>query len=280
MARAAGASPSSTWPTSPGRRPGTSPTSRPAARHRAARWCCGWRRRLTSRSPTATASCSPPDTPRSTTTPGTARQRRDSCSNLLDLVLAAHDPWPALVLDGQFDVLATNRGCDRLTALVDPDLLDPPVNVVRATLHPRGLARSITNLPAWRAHLLRQVRRHLAATPTDAGPAGAAATRPRRTRRRGPRANRTPARPSRCRLSCASTESSWPLLHGVDVRHATGRRRQRAGHRDLPPRGRRHASVALTVSSPDWVTRPALAVAPSAAPRSRRDRRDRRRRRR
>ena len=86
----------------------------------------------------------------------------------LDLVLAAHDPWPALVLDAQFDVLATNRGCDRLLALIDADLLDPPVNVVRATLHPRGLARSITNLAAWRGHLLRQVRRHLAATPADA----------------------------------------------------------------------------------------------------------------
>ncbi len=88
--------------------------------------------------------------------------------DMLDLVLAAHDPWPALVLDAQFDVLVTNRGCERLLALIDPDLLDPPVNVVRATLHPRGLARSITNLPAWRAHLLRQVRRHLAATPADA----------------------------------------------------------------------------------------------------------------
>jgi transcriptional regulator with XRE-family HTH domain len=89
--------------------------------------------------------------------------------DMLDLVLAAHEPWPALVLDGQFDVVATNTACDRLMALVDAELLDPPVNVVRATLHPRGLARWITNLPAWRAHLLRQVRRHLAATAGDAG---------------------------------------------------------------------------------------------------------------
>jgi transcriptional regulator with XRE-family HTH domain len=85
----------------------------------------------------------------------------------LDLVLAAHEPWPALVLDAQFDVVTANRACDRLLALVDAELLDPPVNVVRATLHPRGLARWITNLPAWRAHLLRQVRRHLAATAGD-----------------------------------------------------------------------------------------------------------------
>jgi|tagenome__1003787_1003787.scaffolds.fasta_scaffold20530221_2 transcriptional regulator with XRE-family HTH domain len=96
--------------------------------------------------------------------PASTRQLLD----MLDLVLAAHEPWPALVLDAQFDVVAANRACDRLLALVDPDVLDPPVNVVRATLHPRGLARWITNLPAWRAHLLRQVRRHLAATAGDA----------------------------------------------------------------------------------------------------------------
>ena len=85
---------------------------------------------------------------------------------VLDLALAAHDPWPALVLDAQFDVVAANAAVDRLLALVDPDLQDPPVNVVRAVLHPRGLSRHITNLPAWRAHLLRQVRRHAEAAPS------------------------------------------------------------------------------------------------------------------
>jgi transcriptional regulator with XRE-family HTH domain len=84
----------------------------------------------------------------------------------LDLALAAHDPWPALVIDAHFDVVAANQGVNRLLALVDPDLLDPPVNVVRATLHPRGLSRSIANLPEWRAHLVRQLRRHLAAAPS------------------------------------------------------------------------------------------------------------------
>jgi transcriptional regulator with XRE-family HTH domain len=96
--------------------------------------------------------------------PASQRQLLD----MLDLVLAAHDPWPALVLDAQFDVVAANAACNRLMALVDPELLDPPVNVVRATLHPRGLAQWIVNLASWRAHLLRQVRQHLAATGGDA----------------------------------------------------------------------------------------------------------------
>jgi transcriptional regulator with XRE-family HTH domain len=84
----------------------------------------------------------------------------------LDLALAAHDPWPALVIDGAFDVVATNKSVNLLLALIDPDLLDPPVNVVRITLHPRGLSRHIANLPEWRAHLVRQLRRHAAAAPS------------------------------------------------------------------------------------------------------------------
>ena len=104
--------------------------------------------------------------------PEYADARRDTAATsylleVLDLALAAHDPWPALVLDAQFDVVATNSAVDRLMALVDPELLAPPVNVVRAMLHPRGLSRYVTNLDAWRAHLLRQVRRHAAAAPSS-----------------------------------------------------------------------------------------------------------------
>lgn len=87
--------------------------------------------------------------------------------DLLDAVLEGQLPNPALVLDAEFDVVATNAAVDRLLgALVDPDLLDPPVNVVRVTLHPRGLARHLGNLGPWRAHLLRQVRQHAVAAPS------------------------------------------------------------------------------------------------------------------
>jgi transcriptional regulator with XRE-family HTH domain len=97
--------------------------------------------------------------------------RRDATATrylleVLELALAAHDPWPALVIDAHFDVVATNAAVDRLMALVDPELLDPPVNVVRVMLHPRGLADRIVDHAAWRAHLLRQVRRHAAAAPS------------------------------------------------------------------------------------------------------------------
>jgi transcriptional regulator with XRE-family HTH domain len=95
------------------------------------------------------------------------RAARAALLDLLDGVLEGHLPNPALVLDAEFDVVATNSALDRLLgALIDADLLDPPVNVVRVTLHPRGLARHLVNLGPWRAHLLRQVRQHANAAPS------------------------------------------------------------------------------------------------------------------
>lgn len=93
---------------------------------------------------------------------------RDGLLALLDGVLDGHLPYPALVLDADFDVVASNAAVDQLLSLVDPALLGPPVNVVRVTLHPRGLAPHIRNLGPWRAHLLRQLRRHAAAAPSPA----------------------------------------------------------------------------------------------------------------
>ena len=93
---------------------------------------------------------------------------RDGLLALLDGVLTGHLPFPALVLDADFDVVAANAAVDPLLSLVDPALLGPPVNVVRATLHPRGLAPYVGNLGPWRAHLLRQVRRHVATAPSPA----------------------------------------------------------------------------------------------------------------
>lgn len=95
------------------------------------------------------------------------RSARAALAELLDHILDGHLPNPALVLDGDFDVVATNSAVDRLLGmLVDADLLASPVNVVRVTLHPRGLAPHIDNLGPWRAHLLRQLRQHAAAAPS------------------------------------------------------------------------------------------------------------------
>lgn len=50
---------------------------------------------------------------------------------------------------------------------IAPELLEPPVTVLRASLHPKGLAPHIVNLGEWRSHLLTRLRRQLAKTDDD-----------------------------------------------------------------------------------------------------------------
>lgn len=80
-------------------------------------------------------------------------------------VLRAHEPYPALVLDRRWNVLMTNRAVDAFFADVAPDLLRPPVNLVRLALHPRGLAPGLVNLADVRAVFRSRIARQLATTP-------------------------------------------------------------------------------------------------------------------
>lgn len=80
-------------------------------------------------------------------------------SAAIDSILAAHLPWPALVIDGAWDLVQANDAVYGLMEGVDPSLLEPPVNVIRLSLDPGGLAPRISNLVEWRAHLLSRLRR-------------------------------------------------------------------------------------------------------------------------
>jgi transcriptional regulator with XRE-family HTH domain len=77
----------------------------------------------------------------------------------LEHVLAAHEPYPAVVVDRHWGMVAGNAAIPLLTAGVAEHLLEPPVNVLRVTLHPEGMAPRIANLPEWRAHLLDRLGR-------------------------------------------------------------------------------------------------------------------------
>ena len=77
----------------------------------------------------------------------------------LEQVLAGHEPFPALVVDRHWGLVAANRAVALLTAGVAPELLEEPVNVLRLALHPAGLAPRIANLGEWRAHLLDRLGR-------------------------------------------------------------------------------------------------------------------------
>lgn len=82
----------------------------------------------------------------------------------LDRILAAHEPYPAVVFDRSWNLVATNAPMAELagSADIDPKLLEAPVNLLRAGLHPRGLAPLIVNLAEWRAHFLQRLARQIA----------------------------------------------------------------------------------------------------------------------
>ncbi|HXT81035.1 MAG TPA: helix-turn-helix transcriptional regulator [Acetobacteraceae bacterium] len=79
----------------------------------------------------------------------------------IDTVLAGHAPYPALAIDRRWIMVAANAAVAALTAGVEPLLLRPPVNVLRVSLHPAGLAPRIINLAEWRAHVLERLRRQI-----------------------------------------------------------------------------------------------------------------------
>jgi len=79
----------------------------------------------------------------------------------IDIILEGQKPYPAFALDRHWNMVATNGALPQLLAGVDPALLGPPVNAMRVSLHPKGLAPRIVNLPEWRAHMLGRLRRQI-----------------------------------------------------------------------------------------------------------------------
>lgn len=80
----------------------------------------------------------------------------------LERLLTGYEPYPALIVDGTYTVVAANRGIAMLLEGLPEHLLTPPLNAMRITLHPEGLAPRIHNLRQWRGHLLAQMERQIA----------------------------------------------------------------------------------------------------------------------
>ena len=79
----------------------------------------------------------------------------------IDLVLAAHEPYPAIAVDRHWNLVSANLAVQLLLRGVARELMQPPVNVLRLALHPDGLAPRMENLAEWRAHLLARLRRQI-----------------------------------------------------------------------------------------------------------------------
>jgi transcriptional regulator with XRE-family HTH domain len=82
----------------------------------------------------------------------------------VELVLAGHEPYPALAVDWHWTLVAANAAVAPLMAGAAPELVDPPVNVMRLSLHPDGIAPRIANLAEWRDHALDRLRQQVEAT--------------------------------------------------------------------------------------------------------------------
>jgi transcriptional regulator with XRE-family HTH domain len=84
----------------------------------------------------------------------------------LDLILTGHEPYPAVVVDRAWNLVAANSAVRSLTDSVDiaPELLRPPVNLLRIGFHPRGLGPLVINLDEWRARFLERLERQVAIT--------------------------------------------------------------------------------------------------------------------
>lgn len=86
----------------------------------------------------------------------------DALREGMERLIRGYEPYPALVVDATYQVLAANRGILMLMDGLPEHLLEPPVNAMRLTLHPEGLAPRIRNLREWRGHLLEQMERQIA----------------------------------------------------------------------------------------------------------------------
>ncbi len=82
----------------------------------------------------------------------------------VEKILKGHEPFPALAVDRHWTMLAHNDASPTRLAGVSPALLDPPVNVLRLSLHPEGLARRIVNLGEWKRHLIDRLKNQVAAS--------------------------------------------------------------------------------------------------------------------
>ena len=93
-----------------------------------------------------------------------AEPRLNAVRATLRQVLAGHDPYPAAVVDQHWHLIEANTGIALLTQGAAAELLAPPVNVLRLSLHPDGMAPRIANLGEWRAHLLARLARQAEVT--------------------------------------------------------------------------------------------------------------------
>ncbi|MDT9600760.1 helix-turn-helix domain-containing protein [Sphingosinicella rhizophila] len=82
----------------------------------------------------------------------------------VEMILKGHEPFPALAVDRHWNMVAANEAVAPLLAGASEALLAPPVNVLRLSLHPQGIASRIVNLAEWKAHLMQRLKEQVIAS--------------------------------------------------------------------------------------------------------------------
>lgn len=82
----------------------------------------------------------------------------------IEVILQGHEPNPSLAIDRHWNLVAANRAVYGLLQNIDAAQVQPPINVLRLSLHPAGIAPQIVNFNEWRMHLLERLRRQIEMT--------------------------------------------------------------------------------------------------------------------
>jgi transcriptional regulator with XRE-family HTH domain len=88
----------------------------------------------------------------------------DAVRDAVDLILKGHEPYPALLVDRHWTLVSANNPARGFLHCLDEELVKPPINVLRISLHPNGIASRIVNLPEWRSHVLARLARDVELT--------------------------------------------------------------------------------------------------------------------
>lgn len=85
----------------------------------------------------------------------------EAAREAVELVIRGHEPYPALAVDRHWNLVSANNAVTRLLTGISPEMLQPPVNVLRLSLHPQGMAPRILNFREWREHVIVALARQI-----------------------------------------------------------------------------------------------------------------------
>jgi transcriptional regulator with XRE-family HTH domain len=154
----------------------------------------------------------------------------------VEAVLKGMEPNPAVAVNVCWDLLATNQAARAFLGGLPDELAGPPVNMLRATLHPDGMARQVRNLNQWRTHVLRRVRRQLERTAADGLSDLPLRTRELRRARLSDRLDRSGRRLGDPAAADHAVRRGGVPLRSHGLRLTSGRHPGRDRDRDLLPR--------------------------------------------